>query len=106
MSKKKITDEQVQAALDVLKDWVREDVDSRCCVTFAGDITADKGFAHVCGNENGVQAAILYGLIRDKGIRKAYLSVIGMLVGQGILRLRDQIDGSTFPRPEQEGGKS
>lgn len=106
MSKKKITYEQVQAALEVLKDWVAEDVDSRCCVTFAGDITADKGFAHVCGNEKGVQSALIYGLVRDKGIRKAYLSVIGMLIGQGILRLRGQIDGSTFPRPEQKGGQA
>ena len=103
---KKITYEQVQAALDVLKDWIAEDVDSRCCVTFAGDIAAEKGFAHVCGSENGVQAAILYGLIRDEGIRKAFLSVMGMLVGQGILRLRDQFDGSTFPLPGQKGGEA
>lgn len=106
MSKKKITDELVQAALDVLNDWVAEDVDRRCCVTFAGDITGEKGFANVCGNENGVQAAILYGLILDEGIRKAFLSVMGMLVGQGILRLRDQIDGSTFPFPGQKGGQA
>ena len=106
MSKKKITYEQVQAALDVLKDWVAEDVDSRCCVTFAGDIAAEKGFAHVCGNENGVQAAILYGLIRDEDIRKAFLSVIGVLVGQGILSLRDQFDGSTLPFPGQKGGQA
>lgn len=106
MSKKKITYEQVQAALDVLKDWVREDVNSRCCVTIAGDIAADKGFSHVCGNENGVQSAILYGLIRDEGIRKAFLSVMDMLVGQGILRLRGLIDGSTFPFPGQKGGQA
>lgn len=106
MSKKKITNEQVQAALDVLKDWVAEDVNSRSCVTFVGDITAEKGFTHVCGNENGVQAAILYGLIRDEGIRKAFLSVIRMLVDQGILRLRGLIDGSTFPLPGQKGGQA
>lgn len=106
MSKKKITYEQVQAALDVLKDWVAEDVDSRCCVTFAGDIAAEEDFAHVCGNENGVQAAILYGLIRDEDMRKAFISVMGMLVGQGILSLRVLTDGSTFPLPGQKGGQA
>ena len=103
---KKITNEQVQAALDVLKDWVAEDVESRCCVTFAGDIAADKGFARVYGYENGVQAALIYGLVRNEGIHKAYLSVIRMLVDQGILRLRGLIDGSTFPLPGQKGGEA
>lgn len=106
MSKKKITNEQVQAALDVLKDWVAEDVDSRCCVAFAGDAAANEAFFHVCGYEKGVQAALIYSIVRNEGIRKVCLSVIRMLVDQGILRLRGLIDGSTFPLPGQKGGEA
>lgn len=106
MSKKKITDEQVQAALDVLKDWVAEDVDSRSCVTFAGDIAAEKGFAHVCGNENGVRSAILYGMISDEDIRSAMLKALGMIIGRGLNSLKDQMDGCTFTNGGQKGGQA
>lgn len=104
MSKKKITDEQVQAALDVLKDWVSEDVNNRSCVTFACDITADKGFAHVCGNEKGVCSAILYGMISDEDIRSAMLEALGMIIGIGFSSLKDQMDGCTFTNGGQKGG--
>lgn len=103
---KKITFEQVQAALEVVNDWVREDKDSRSCVTIVGDLTTHDGFYHVCGSNDNVQDVLIQSIVLSEGIRKAFISDVGMLIGQGILRLRDQIDGSTFPRPEQKGGQA
>ena len=105
MSKKKITDEQVIDALEVLKSWVGDDPSNRCLVAFVGDISESLGLAALCGNETGSQSALIHCLMVDERLRRALKGVLGVILRSGMRELTSQLSGNVVKVETERHGE-